>query len=206
MFKKLLLVASAAAGIALSAAPAQASLITNGSFETGNLSGWTSTYGSLNPFGTTYGSGMDGTYWAWLAGFETPITLSQTVSGLTVGTNYALTFIMASEFTHADQVSVSVGGPATLFTAPAYTVGGPLGAFWDNWVSQTYNFTATSASQTISFSTVGLNVGGYDVGIDKVSLSAISGGVPEPTTWALMLMGFGGLGLALRQRRTAVAA
>ena len=31
-------------------------------------------------------------------------------------------------------------------------------------------------------------------------------GVPEPTTWALMLMGFGGLGLALRQRRTAVAA
>lgn len=31
------------------------------------------------------------------------------------------------------------------------------------------------------------------------------GGVPEPTTWAIMLLGFGGLGAALRQRRRATA-
>ena len=31
------------------------------------------------------------------------------------------------------------------------------------------------------------------------------GGVPEPQTWALMLMGFGAAGVALRRRRTAVA-
>ncbi len=30
--------------------------------------------------------------------------------------------------------------------------------------------------------------------------------VPEPVTWALMLIGFGGLGVALRQRRAALAA
>ena len=30
-------------------------------------------------------------------------------------------------------------------------------------------------------------------------------GVPEPTTWGLMIMGFGGLGVALRARRRAVA-
>lgn len=32
------------------------------------------------------------------------------------------------------------------------------------------------------------------------------GGVPEPTTWALMLIGFGGLGATLRRRRTAALA
>jgi len=38
---------------------------------------------------------------------------------------------------------------------------------------------------------------------DTTSLT--TGGVPEPASWALMLMGFGGLGAALRRRRAAVA-
>ena len=33
-----------------------------------------------------------------------------------------------------------------------------------------------------------------------------AGGVPEPSTWALMLVGFGGLGASLRMRRNAVVA
>jgi hypothetical protein len=33
-----------------------------------------------------------------------------------------------------------------------------------------------------------------------------TGGVPEPATWALMLMGFGGLGAALRRRRAVALA
>ncbi len=31
-------------------------------------------------------------------------------------------------------------------------------------------------------------------------------GVPEPTTWAMMLVGFGGLGCLLRRRRVALTA
>ena len=31
----------------------------------------------------------------------------------------------------------------------------------------------------------------------------VAAGVPEPATWAMMLVGFGGLGGLLRRRRTA---
>ena len=37
-------------------------------------------------------------------------------------------------------------------------------------------------------------------------LTTFSGGVPEPSTWALMLLGFGAVGYAMRRRRTAALA
>ena len=40
---------------------------------------------------------------------------------------------------------------------------------------------------------------------DNLTYSAANGGVPEPATWGLMLMGFGGLGAMLRRRRVALA-
>jgi hypothetical protein len=40
--------------------------------------------------------------------------------------------------------------------------------------------------------------------LDNVGLS-VSGGVPEPASWALMIVGFGAAGAALRRRRTALA-
>jgi len=45
--------------------------------------------------------------------------------------------------------------------------------------------------------------GGNDFAIDNISVTA----VPEPGTWALMIIGFGGAGAMLRSnRRKAVAA
>lgn len=35
-----------------------------------------------------------------------------------------------------------------------------------------------------------------------IHLNAVAGGVPEPAAWAMLLMGFGGLGALLRGRRT----
>jgi len=41
---------------------------------------------------------------------------------------------------------------------------------------------------------------------DRVTITTFdSGGVPEPAAWALMLLGFGGLGSVLRRRRAATA-
>ena len=43
--------------------------------------------------------------------------------------------------------------------------------------------------------------GNYDI-----TFSTLGGGVPEPASWALMLVGFGGLGMAMRRRRAVALA
>ncbi len=53
--------------------------------------------------------------------------------------------------------------------------------------------------------TLGGAVSHSDIGT-FTRLGGSAGGVPEPTTWALMVMGFGAVGLSLRRRRTALAA
>ena len=65
-----------------------------------------------------------------------------------------------------------------------------------------FDFVATGTSATITFSSFGLNAGGYDVGLDNVTISATSA-IPEPGTLSL-LAGFGlvGLASALRRRRS----
>jgi hypothetical protein len=46
----------------------------------------------------------------------------------------------------------------------------------------------------------------YDYSIDNIGFNQATPGVPEPAAWALMLVGFAGLGAALRQRRALSAA
>jgi hypothetical protein len=179
----------------------------NGGFETGDLTGWTSKEGAnsynpygYNPFGTTYGAGMEGSHWAWLAGYETSIYMEQTISGLTIGTSYNVNFIMASEAWNSDKLIVTHNGLGSqTFSAPPIKT-----TFWDNWVAKQYTFTAGSTSETIRFSTFTLiNAGGYDVGFDDVSISA----VPEPSTviaGALLLLPFGASAVrVLRNRKSA---
>ena len=50
----------------------------------------------------------------------------------------------------------------------------------------------------------GLYSYGGNVSFNK--LTAVQTGVPEPASWALMIMGFGGIGGALRNRRRTLAA
>jgi hypothetical protein len=75
----------------------------------------------------------------------------------------------------------------------------------DPWTSHTISFTATTAG-TVQADFLSGSVDGRGPLLDNVTLDVTGGGVPEPASWALMILGFGAAGAALRRRWTAVTA
>jgi hypothetical protein len=124
--------------------------------------------------------------------------LLQTITGLTVGANYDLTFYQAADtqtgYTSptTDQWQVSLGS-ATQNAAAMNTSGGQF----SSWNLQSLQFSATSTSEVLSFLSFG------SAGEPPVLLLAdvsLTQAVPEPVT--LSLLGTSLLGLvAVRQRR-----
>jgi hypothetical protein len=130
--------------------------------------------------------------------------LTQEIHNLVVGKQYNLTFFWAAaQYADrtgdtTDQLEVSLGGD-TFFTS---VINNPS-ASASNWFTVHHTFTATGADEVLSFLSHGTPSGLPPVALlDGVSLT---GGVPEPAAWALMLIGFGGLGATLRRRRALAA-
>ncbi len=96
-------------------------------------------------------------------------------------------------------VQVSIGDALQTFTYDTSLMGNSHGDM--RYVLQTLNFTTLGAT-TLSFTSLDNNSSAFGAVIGGVSLAA----VPEPATWALMLMGFGAVGLAVRRQRSATAA
>jgi hypothetical protein len=132
--------------------------------------------------------------------------IQQTIFGLVAGRTYAVTFDWAaaqqSGFTGVTSSGwdVSVGG--TSIGATGNLAIGNEG--FSGWQTSTFDFIATGSSETLSFLSTG--TGGaaeppFSL-LDGVSLNS----VPEPSTWAMMLLGFVGLGYAgFRRRHTAAS-
>jgi hypothetical protein len=218
-----------ATALLIASAPASASnLVVNGSFEAdtfntgggfelglvGNgVTGWfipasdgTYPWGLQN--GNSFGAGpaADGDQWIVLGetgqGGPSTVdyTIQQTINGLTAGNVYTLSFALSSELgaggAATGEVSFLDGSSfaPTIFTAP------PRGStFWSPWQQFTTTFVATAASATLQFRDLAVeNNSGGDLGIDNVSVTGA--GVPEPAGWAMMLVGFFGLGALLRRR------
>jgi len=188
-----LVAAVAALILGAGGACAGTNLVTNGSFETDSFSGWTqggnegfTSVISCCDAGVT--GAEQGNYYASFGPIGSDGTLSQTIADPS-GDTLRLSFWIASDGATPNDFSVSWDG-TTLSSATNLPA-------TNGWEHVTFDVTG-AGSDTLQFGF--RNDPGYQ-GLDNVSVSL----VPEPATWALMLAGFGGLGLALR-RRTRLAA
>ncbi len=219
-FVRLLLAGAAAATIGMLSTGAQASnLVTNGSFEDATnfvdngqdtmqvalastlMTGWTvigghdtAWIGPTNPFSL---SASDGRYFQDLTSYYTggPFSgVSQSIA-TQAGHHYLLTFDLGSSTIWGlpSAIQASAGASSQTFTSTLSTTNG--------WEGESLAFTASGASTNLSL----LGTSGFNyIGLDNVSVVDV-GGVPEPATWTMMLIGFGGLGAALRSRRKSAA-
>ena len=165
-----------------------------GQFNASNGYGSTYLFGSNNNaaspnIGTYPGGGnfiaADGAY--------NPGAISQQISGLTIGQAYALTFYWAgaqqygANYTMAttEKWTVTLGNQSQ--TTPTVSV---VNKGFSGWMQQTFDYTATSTSETLSFLATGTPTGQPPFSLlGGVTLNV----VPEPSTWML----FFGLGMAL---------
>jgi hypothetical protein len=208
----------------LGAGLAQANLLTNGSFEdTGGtfvgdvnhvdelisgstaIPGWTTINGvptawieNGNPYGI---SASNGDFFLDFTGYSNSGTyggVTQSVTGLTAGGKYALTFDLgyggnSALFGGPATVRVSVGGSSMTFTSDSGT---PNPAVWD---SETFDFTATSSAETLSI--LGISTaGGFYIGLDNADLEP-GGSAPVPEPGMIGLFGAGLVGLVWRSSR-----
>lgn len=195
---------TAVAGAAtIGAVPAQAAvnLVTNGSFEGGfvgeNPDGWNTinaASGSSQGLGAGATFAYDGThYWGFSAVGSSDDALYQDVS-VTSGETYDVSFAVHPDGGKPSDFTFAVDGVTLLDLVNPAAVSD---LSTKNYVIETLTVKATSNVMDLSF-------GGRDVPggirLDDVSLTAA---VPEPATWAVMLIGFGGVGGLLRRGRRA---
>jgi choice-of-anchor C domain-containing protein len=206
------LVTAAFAGALLSAASqaSAASVITDGDFSSPSGGGSFTTYngGMFGPWTVNNSVDLIGAYWqAPTAGGGSvdldgvsPGGVSQTFTA--APGEYELTFFLSANpdgGLGAKSVDVSVGGVDKTFT---YSITSATTHADMNYVEETLEF-FNAGTSTLSFNSK--DVGSpYGPVIGGVSVS----GVPEPGVWAMMLVGFGGLGASLRasRRRASLAA
>jgi PEP-CTERM motif len=137
--------------------------------------------------------------------------LDQTITNLTIGKTYTLSFDWAggelADRTGYDTIMLtgSFGGDAFGTSTYHNTASASDPGSFSGWMNATFTFKADATSEVLSFLAVGTPAGGNVPPfalLDGVSLTA----VPEPSTWAMMFVGFAGLGYAALRRRRATPA
>lgn len=122
-----------------------------------------------------------------MLGTPGPGAISQSFTAV-AGATYTLSFDLThNPYSHGAELDVFVGNQK-------YSFDGSSGV-----TNYTFNFVAASASETLTFKSVGGD--GYSGAVlDNVSVTAA---VPEPETYAMMLAGLGLVGAIARRRKAA---
>jgi PEP-CTERM motif len=161
-----------------------------------NIDGWT--FSSFAPGSSGAGIADDGSAFGFtatpsgagqVAFLQLTATLSQDVTGLTVGDTYFLLFNLEGRpGSGANDLSVSIGGDTLL---------GPTVAANGSWTSYEEAFTATSSSEILLFSTTDATGADLTTGIDDVQILT-----PEPGSLLLMATGILGFGFMILRRKS----
>jgi hypothetical protein len=143
----------------------------------------------------------DGTAGAWATTYETSGNLSRGVQG---GLN-TLTFVGGGSVTNYGTIGYYIfaylpGNWTTPGTSTGDYIFNGVGADFS-----TPTFTYSGGVTTVESFATAYNSNNGDV--TNLSFTLFGGpAVPEPATWAMLILGLGAVGVAVRQRKTALAA
>ena len=208
-----------AAAAAMAAPAAQAGQIVNGGFETGDLTGWSSTAHHVSAVqqavelnvGSAVWYATEGQYFARLVtdgpGIYTLLSQSfAATAGDTLSFDYFFDWGDYEPFydnAYGRILDVGAGGAvATLFhwNIPGSYLPSDYGNV--GWTALDYTF-SQGGTYCVEFGIVNVLDSWNDsqMGVDSVKM--VSGAVPEPLTWLAMTLGVGGIGAYLGKRKLA---